>query len=145
MQFLLFILIWVYYLFTTESIHPNIYLLLLPVLIILMAGLGMGLGIIVSALTTKYRDLTFLVGFGVQLLMYASSIVYPLSIVPEKYKYILLLNPVTIIIETFKYSFIGVGYFSWIYLSYSFLFMVVLLIVGMLVFNKVEKSFMDTV
>lgn len=145
MQFLLFIFIWAYYLVTTESIHPNLYLLLLPVLIVLMAGLGMGLGIIVSALTTKYRDLNFLVGFGVQLLMYASSIVYPLAIVPEKYKQILLLNPVTIIIETFKYSFIGVGFFSWTYLLYSFLFMVALLIVGMIVFNKVEKSFMDTV
>jgi len=110
-----------------------------------MAGLGLGFGILISALTTKYRDFTFLVGFGVQLLMYASPIVYPLAIVPEKYRWLILLNPVTSIIEAFKYSFIGIGYFNWFYLLYSFLFMVLILALGVVVFNKVEKSFMDTV
>ncbi len=144
-QFLLFIIVWLYYLFTTDTIHPNTYLLLIPLLIIIMAGLGMGFGIIISALTTKYRDLTFLVGFGVQLMMYASPIVYPLSLVPEKYKFLLLLNPITPIIEAFKYSFVGIGFFNWGYLAYSFVFMIILLFLGVIVFNKVEKSFMDTV
>jgi lipopolysaccharide transport system permease protein len=110
-----------------------------------MAGLGMGFGIIISALTTKYRDLTFLIAFGVQLMMYASPIVYPLSIVPGKFEFLLLLNPITSVIEAFKYGFIGTGFFSWQYLLYSFCFMIVLLAVGIMVFNKVEKSFMDTV
>jgi lipopolysaccharide transport system permease protein len=144
-QFLLFVVFWVYFLNTTNGVHPNAYLLLFPVLIIIMAGLGMGFGIIISALTTKYRDLAFLVGFGVQLLMYASPIVYPLSTVPKNFEYLLLLNPVTSIIEAFKYGFIGVGFFSWGYLCYSFIFMILLLTIGMIVFNKVEKSFMDTV
>lgn len=144
-QFLLFAIVWAYFLFTTDTIKPNAGLLLVPVLIIIIAGLGMAFGIIISALTTKYRDLTFLVGFGVQLLMYASPIVYPLDIVPDKYKYLLLLNPVTPIIEAFKYSFVGIGFFSWGYLLYSFIIMVVLLTIGVIIFNRVEKSFMDTV
>jgi lipopolysaccharide transport system permease protein len=144
-QFLLFISIWIYYLVTIDSIHPNACLFLVPVLIIIMAGLGMGFGIIISALTTKYRDLTFLVGFGVQLMMYASPIVYPLSIVSDEYKYLLLLNPVTPIIEAFKYSFVGSGFFSWGYLLYSLTFMIILLTIGVVTFNRVEKSFMDTV
>jgi lipopolysaccharide transport system permease protein len=144
-QFLLFIMFLIYFLFTTNTVHPNIHLLIVPLLIILMAGLGMGFGIIISALTTKYRDLTFLVGFGVQLMMYATPIVYPLSIVPHKFKYLILLNPLTSVIEAFKYSFIGAGYFSWVYLFYSFCFMIVLLMIGIAVFNRVEKSFMDTV
>jgi lipopolysaccharide transport system permease protein len=144
-QFLLFIITWIYFLNTTDTIHPNVHLLIVPFLIIIMAGLGMGFGVIISALTTKYRDLTFLVGFGVQLLMYASPIVYPLSIVPEKYKNFLLLNPITPIIEAFKYSFVGIGFFSWGYLLYSFTFMLVILALGVVIFNRVEKSFMDTV
>ncbi len=144
-QFLLFIIAWIYFLITTDAVHPNIYLLLVPFLIIIMAGLGMSFGIIISALTTKYRDLSFLVGFGVQLMMYASPIVYPLAIVPDKYKYLLLLNPITSIIEAFKFSFMGIGFFSWGYLLYSFIFMIVLLLIGIIVFTKVEKSFMDTV
>lgn len=144
-QFSLFLIAWLYFLFSTDSIHPNAYLLLFPVLIFIMAGLGLGFGILISAITTKYRDFTFLIGFGVQLLMYASPIVYPLSIVPDKYKIYLLLNPVTSVIEAFKYSFIGTGYFSWIYLLYSLLFMIFILSIGVIVFNRVEKSFMDTV
>ena len=146
-QFLLFISIWLYYYFTTDAIKPNIFILLIPVLIIIMAGLGLGFGLIISALTTKYRDLSFLITFGVQLLMYVTPIVYPLSIVSEKYKMWLLLNPITSIIEIFKYSFIGVGYFDTMlpWLSYSFLFMVLIVALGVIIFNKVEKSFMDTV
>ncbi len=114
-QLTLFVSVLLYYLFTDSSIHPNWeYVWLFPILIFLMAMLGFGFGILISSMTTKYRDLTFLVGFGVQLLMYASPIVYPLSMIQEKfpqYTNIFLLNPVTSIIETFKYIFIGSGFF----------------------------------
>ena len=144
-QFLLFIAIWIYFLWTENTIHPNSTLLLVPVLIILIGFLGLSFGIIISSMTTKYRDLKFLVSFGVQLLMYASPIVYPLSIVPQKYKWLILANPLTSIIETFKYAFLGVGEFNWMHLAYSFVFTIVLLIIGLVMFHKVEKSFMDTV
>jgi lipopolysaccharide transport system permease protein len=144
-QLLLFIAVWLYYMFTTDKVHPNAHLLLVPVLIIIMAGLGLGFGIIVSSLTTKYRDLTFLVAFGVQLMMYASSIVFPISGVKGKFKQLLLLNPVTSVIEAFKYGFVGEGFFSWGYLLYSLIFMIVILILGIFIFNKIEKSFIDTV
>lgn len=146
-QFLLFFIIWLYYYFTTNAVKPNSFILLMPLLIIIMAGLGLGFGLIISALTTKYRDLSFLITFGVQLLMYATPIVYPLSIVSDKYKTLLLLNPLTSIIETFKYAFIGIGYFDTMipWLAYSFLFMLCLVSLGVIIFNKVEKSFMDTV
>jgi lipopolysaccharide transport system permease protein len=110
-----------------------------------MAGHGLALGIIISSLTTKYRDLRFLVQFGVQLLMYASPVVYPLSSVGEKYRWILLMNPMTSIIETFKYSFLGVGIYNPIYLVFNFISLILILITGLLLFNKVEKSFMDTI
>ncbi len=147
-QFLLFIAVWVYYLFTDDTIHPNFTILLVPFLILLMGFLGLGFGIIITSMTTKYRDLKFLVSFGVQLLMYASPIVFPLSLVSEKYpqfKLLLLANPITSIVEAFKYAFLGVGEFNWLYLGYSFLFTAVLFFAGLVVFNKVEKSFMDTV
>ncbi len=146
-QFFLFLIIWVYYLITTDIVKPNAFMLLLPVLIFIMAGLGLGFGLIISALTTKYRDLSFLITFGVQLLMYITPVVYPLSIVSQKYKTWLLLNPLTSIIETFKYAFIGVGDINpalpW--LGYSFLFMLCIVALGVIIFNKIEKSFMDTV
>lgn len=144
-QFILFILVWLYYLMSGDSLHPNSALLLVPFLIVLMGFLGLSFGIIISSLTTKYRDLKFLVVFGVQLLMYASPIVYPLSIVPDKYRWIILANPVTSIIETFKYAFLGVGEFNWMHLAYSFVFTLVLFILGLIIFHRVEKSFMDTV
>jgi lipopolysaccharide transport system permease protein len=144
-QFILFLLLWVYYMVTTDSVHPTSAIVLVPFLIILMGFLGLSFGIIISSLTTKYRDLKFLVVFGVQLLMYASPIVYPLSIVPEKYKWLIILNPVTSIIETFKYAFLGVGEFSWLYLGYSLAFTLILFLLGLIIFHRVEKSFMDTV
>lgn len=144
-QFLLFVVTWIFYLITTDNIHPNIAIFLMPVLVIIMGFLGLSLGIIISSLTTKYRDLKFLVVFGVQLMMYASPIVYPLSIVPEKYKWIILANPITSIIEAFKYAFLGVGEFNWYYLGYSATCTVVLFLIGLVIFHKVEKSFMDTV
>ena len=144
-QFLLFVVTWIFYLITTDTIHPNAALLLVPFLVILMGFLGLSLGIIISSLTTKYRDLKFLVVFGVQLMMYASPIVYPLSIVPEKYKWIILANPITSIIETFKYAFLGVGEFNWYHLGYSASCTFLLFLIGLIIFHKVEKSFMDTV
>lgn len=145
LQFLLFIGTWVFYLFTTDKVHPNAVLFLVPLLVIIMGFLGLSLGIIISSLTTKYRDLKFLVVFGVQLMMYASPIVYPLSIVPEKYKWLILANPITSIIETFKYAFLGVGEFNWHHLIYSAACTLVLFLMGLIIFHKVEKSFMDTV
>jgi lipopolysaccharide transport system permease protein len=144
-QFLLFISIWIYYLLSGSNINPNKILFVVPLLIILIGFLGLSFGIIISSLTTKYRDLKFLVAFAVQLMMYASPIVYPLSIVPEKYKWLILANPVTSIIETFKYAFLGVGEFNWTHLSYSFVFTLVLFFIGLIIFHRVEKSFMDTV
>jgi lipopolysaccharide transport system permease protein len=144
-QFLLFLGIWIYFLIQSDLIHPNKMLVLIPFLIILIGFMALSFGIIISSLTTKYRDLKFLVTFGIQLMMYASPIVYPLSIVPEKYKWIIVANPVTSIIETFKYAFLGVGEFSWLYLGYSTLFTIVLFMIGLVIFHRVEKSFMDTV
>ena len=144
-QLLLFLIIWIYFLLTNSNIKPNQFLFIVPLLIFLIGFLGLSFGIIITALTTKYRDLKFLVVFAVQLMMYASPIVYPLSIVPEKYKWIILANPVTSIIETFKFAFLGVGVFNWIHLSYSFIFTIVLFFFGIIIFNRVEKTFMDTV
>ena len=144
-QFLLFIAIWIFFLVKEDTVHPNSTLLLVPFLIVLMGFLGLSMGILISSMTTKYRDLKFLVVFGVQLMMYASPIVYPLSIVPEKYRWLILANPVTSIIETFKYAFLGVGEFSWMHLAYSFAVTCFLFVIGLVVFHRVEKSFMDTV
>lgn len=144
-QFILFLAVWIYFLIRSNQVHPNMMILLVPFLIILMGFMGLSFGIIISSLTTKYRDLKFLVTFGVQLMMYASPIVYPLSIVPEKYKWLIVANPVTSIIETFKYAFLGVGEFNWLYLGYSFAFTLVLFFISLIIFHRVEKSFMDTV
>lgn len=144
-QFLLLIIFWIYYFSISDLISIQNTILFFPLLIFSMALLGLGVGMVVSSLTTKYRDLSFLVTFGVQLLMYASPIVYPLSIVPIKYKWIILLNPMTSIIETFKHGFIGAGVFEPFWLIYSFVISVLLFFIGVKIFNKVEKSFIDTV
>lgn len=144
-QFLLFVAVYVYYLIMGVHVAPNVYILLLPVLILMLAGLSLGFGIIISSMTTKYRDLTILFTFIVGLWMYATPIIYPLSTMSPKRQWIMALNPVTSIVETFKYGTMGVGTFSWMQLSYSFGFMVVLLGIGIVVFNKVQRSFMDTV
>ncbi len=144
-QFLFLIAFMVYFGLKGADFSPNIYVLLIPILIVLMAGLGLGFGIIISSLTTKYRDLTNLVGFGVQLWMYATPIIYPLSEIPEKYKWAIIANPVTPIVETFRYALLGTGSFSYSYLAYSFIFMIIILSIGIILFNKIEQSFMDTV
>ena len=144
-QFLLLLAFMLYFGLQGASLHPNIYVLLIPFLILLMAGLGLGFGIMISSLTTKYRDLTQLVKFGVQLWMYATPIVYPMSTLPEKYRIYILANPMSSIVETFRYSLLGAGTINSSHLLYSFIFTVVILTVGILIFNKVEKTFMDTV
>jgi lipopolysaccharide transport system permease protein len=130
------------------NVTPNAHVIVFPFIILIMAGLALGLGIIISSLTTKYRDFQFLVVFGVQLLMYATPIVYPLSLAKEKlgdYYWVAKLNPMSSIIEATKYAFFGQGEFSWGHIFYSFSVMLILLFIGVLVFNKVEQNFMDTV
>jgi lipopolysaccharide transport system permease protein len=144
-QFLLFLGFWAYFLITTDKVHPNATLLLTPVLILIMGGLGLGFGMIISAMTTKYRDLVFLLTFGVQLLMYATPVIYPLSQLSPKYRTLIMANPMSSIIETFRYGFTGSGSFSPGGLLYSAIFAVVIVMLGAIIFNKVERSFMDTV
>ncbi len=144
-QFVFLIAFMVFYWLTGAEFSPNLYILLIPILLILMAGLALGFGIIISSLTVKYRDLALLVAFGVQLWMYATPIVYPLSSLSEKYQLILMANPLTSVIETFRFVLLGVGTFSPLNLLYSFGFMIFTLIGGVLLFNKIEQSFMDTV
>lgn len=145
-QMALFVLIYVYYFANGSGICPTLHILLVPLFVVMLAGLGLGFGILVSSMTTKYRDLTILFTFIVQLWMYATPIVYPLSMVTgPKLRMLILLNPMTSVIEAFKYATLGQGYFSWLALGYSFCFMAILLIVGVVIFNKVQRSFMDTV
>jgi lipopolysaccharide transport system permease protein len=145
-QFAFLMVVYFYFILSgNESIHPNMNILLIPLYVIMMAGLGLGFGIVFTSWTTKYRDLTFLVTFGVQLLMYATPVIYPVSTIPDKYKAFILANPMTSIVEGFKFALLGTGNFSWGNLGYSFAFMVVLLFAGVIIFNKTEKSFIDTV
>ena len=145
-QLLLFIAIYIYFFAKGADVTLHWHILLLPIFIIMIAGLGLGFGILVSSMTTKYRDLTVLFGFIVSLWMYGTPIVYPISMVTnETLRTIIMLNPMTSIIEAFKYASLGQGYFSWLALGYSFVFMCVLLLFGVVVFNKVQRSFMDTV
>lgn len=134
-----------YFYLSGAPIRPNLWLLLLPVLIVIMAGLGLGLGIIISSLTTKYRDLQQLVSFGVQLLMYATPVIYPLSSVEGVWRSVLIANPMTSVIETFRLGFLGTSALQPIYLLYSVAFMLVVLLAGILIFHHVETTFMDTV
>ena len=146
-QLLMFLGFYFYYLnLGRYEINPSVQILLfLPILIIQMAMLGQGLGMIISSLTTKYRDLNYLVSFGTQLMMYASPIVYPLSVVPENYKLYILANPMTPVIEGFRQAFIGKGIMEINLLIYSTVFSLITFLIGLLVFNKIEKNFIDTV
>ncbi|GAB3961623.1 ABC transporter permease [Spirosoma harenae] len=141
----LFLIMYLYYLLKGDHVYPNATLFLLPLLILTMGQMGLGLGMIISAMTTIYRDLQHLVELGVQLLMYATPVIIPLSSVPEKYRFIMLCNPMTGIIETFKFGFFGVGTFSWLLLAYSTIFSIIVLLLGLIIFNRTEKNFMDTV
>lgn len=145
-QLSLFLAVWIFYLFNGgTAIQPNIYIALVPFLVIIMGLMSLGSGMIISALTTKYRDMIMLLAFGVQLLMYATPVIYPASSIPEKYRWIIMANPVSSIVETFRFAFLGSGSFSWGGLLYSAVFTIVILFSGIVVFNKVEKSFTDTV
>lgn len=155
-QFLLFTSVLVYYLIQDANVHPNIYMLTLPILILMLALFGLGMGLTISSLTTKYRDLTHLVKFGVQLLMYATPVVYPLSelnnktisenpVIADLIKMFIMANPLTPIVEAFRYAFLGAGSFSIMHLLYSAAMILIWLFLGILIFNKIEKSFMDTV
>jgi lipopolysaccharide transport system permease protein len=144
-QFILFLVMMGYFYINGASFEVTTVVFLFPVLIILMAMLGLGLGLIITAMTTKYRDLAFLVTFGVQLLMYATTVIYPLSAAPEKYKWIISLNPMTFIIETFRFGFLGKGNFSWNGLFYTTIVTIVVFFIGIVIFNRTEKNFVDTI
>jgi len=144
-QFAFFLIFMGYFALSGSVLQPNGWILLMPVLVVIMAGLGLGLGIIVSSLTTKYRDLRFLVQFGVQLLMYATPVIYPISTIPQRFQWIILANPMTPIVEVFRYAFLGSGEVNLPNLAYSFGFMLVVLFIGAVIFNRVEATFMDTV
>ena len=142
----LFVALYLYFFVNGAPIAPNWAILLIPLLVVMLAGLGLGFGILISSLTTKYRDFTILFTFVVQLWMYATPIVYPLSMVEEgTLRTLIMANPMTSIIEAFKYATLGQGFFSWYALGYSFLFMSVLLVFSVAIFNKVQRNFMDTV
>ncbi len=144
-QFTLFILLYLYFIIEGSHFNLNITIIFLPFYVILMSLLGLGFGLIFSSLTTKYKDLKFLIQFGIQLLMYATPVIYPLSTISSKYKIYIQLNPITHIIEAFKYSFFEIGQFSIFWLIYSSFFTLIILIFGIIIFNKTEKDFMDTV
>ncbi|WP_396166532.1 ABC transporter permease [Flavobacterium sp.] len=144
-QFALFVAVVLYYTFAKNTLHPNLWVLATPLLLVLMASFSLGLGMIFSSLTTKYKDLVFLLSFGIQLFMYATPVVFSRTSFPEQYQWILNLNPLTGIFECFRYGFLGSGSFNPNSLLLSSGFILAILILGVLIFNKVEKSFMDTV
>jgi lipopolysaccharide transport system permease protein len=144
-QFLLFSGYVLYYTFAEHAIQPNLVVFATPFLLVLITGFGLGGGILISSLTTRYRDLSYLITFGVQLLMFATPIIYTVDRIDPAYRKILMLNPLSPIIETFRYAYLGVGNFSLLSLLYSFFWMIILLFTGIVVFNKVQKTFMDTI
>lgn len=144
-QLVMFFGFYIFFILRGADIAPNMYGLLFPLLVVILAGLGLGFGLIITSYTTKYRDLVFLLTFGVQLAMYATPIIYPLSKLTDTQQFWMSLNPMTSVIETFKYGLLGEGTFSWFWLGYSFVFMLVITVAGVAIFNKTEKNFMDTV
>ena len=147
-QMLLFVLMMFAYYVKGTAFHPNAYIFAFPVLLLLMAMLGLGLGMIISALTTKYRDLSFLITFGVQLMMYLTTVIYPLSTVKQKYpkyEWLVEYNPMTSIIECFRYGFLGRGTFTMVSLGITTAITILILLFGIVIFNRVEKNFVDTV
>jgi lipopolysaccharide transport system permease protein len=145
-QFGMFLAFVVYFVFRGTPIQFNwLWISLSPLLILVMAGLGLGFGIIVSSLTTKYRDLRFLVTFGVQLMMYATPVIYPVSSIPERYRWMIQANPMTPIVEAFRVAFLGAGTVDLAHLLYSVAFMLAVVVLGSIIFNRVEQTFMDTV
>jgi lipopolysaccharide transport system permease protein len=141
----LFLGMLIYFAMKGSPVHLTSSVLLFPVLVLIMALLGFGLGLIITAMTTRYRDLSFLVSFGVQLLMYMTTVIYPLSSTPERYRNIIELNPMTAIIEAFRFAFLGRGEFSFWSLGYSACVTLVITFIGVMIFNKTERNFVDTV
>jgi len=127
------------------AIQPNLYILLTPLLLLIMAVLSLGMGMIITSLTTKYRDLALLIQFAVQLLMYATPVILPMSAMSEKYRWLIVANPMSSVIETFRFAFLGKGMLNWLHLGYSLGIAMLMFGVGVYIFNKVEKSFTDTV
>jgi lipopolysaccharide transport system permease protein len=144
-QFFIFICFLGYFMLQGARVDPNLWVLATPLLLLLMAGIGLGGGVILSAFTTRYRDLVSVVTFGVSLLMYMTPIVYPLSEVPETYRPIVMGNPITPIVEAFRYAFLGVGTISAGHLTYTVIFTATILFTGIVIFNRIERTFMDTV
>lgn len=144
-QLLIFVGLYICFAVNGAPLHLNVVALLFPVLIVMLAFHALSWGLIFSSLTTKYRDLKFLIQFGIQLFMYATPVIYPLSVAPEKYRSILELNPLTPIFEAFKYGTLGTGSLDWVGLAYSALFMLVSLFFAVVIFSRVERNFMDTV
>jgi lipopolysaccharide transport system permease protein len=145
-QFGFFLAFMAYFVLRGTALHPNWWILFTPVLLLMMAGLGLGFGIIVSSLTTKYRDLRFLVQFGVQLLQYVTPVIYPLSFIKSPtYLALIRLNPLTSIVEAFRYAYLGSGSVNLLQLGYSFAIMLIVIAIGAVIFNRVEATFMDTV
>ncbi|UOX34034.1 ABC transporter permease [Flavobacterium sediminilitoris] len=143
-QFLMF-LIFVFYYYVKGNIQPNSYILFTPIIIIIMAIIAMGIGLILSSMTTKYKDLNMLIGFGIQLFMYATPVIYPSSSIPANYQWVINLNPLVGLFDYMRFAYLGVGSFSGLDLLYPICFAIVILFLGIIVFNKVQKSFMDTV
>ena len=147
-QFCLFLAVYCYYFATGIHFQINATILLVPLLIVMLGLLGLGFGMIISSMTTKYRDLRFMITFGVQLWMYATPAIYPLSVIKVTYPnyiWVLVANPLTAILETFKYAFTGVGEFNLLYLSYSFVFTISITVLGIIIFNRVQRNFMDVI
>ena len=144
-QFLMFLGFMAYFMIKGSPIEPNLWILITPLLLVQLAALALGFGIIISSMTTKYRDLAVLVGFGVQLWMYATPVVYPASQIGGKLKTLMMLNPVSPIVESFRYAFLGSGSIPWNYLGISVVTTLVVLFAGVVLFSRVEKTFMDTV
>lgn len=144
-QYVFFLGFWVYYFITTDSLKPNLFILMTPVLLIHMALMGLGIGIICSSLTTKYRDLTMLIGFGVQLWMYLSPVTYDYQRISDKWHALYMCNPMAPVINTMRYAYLGIGEFELRYYLLSWGVTIVMLFFGVLLFSRVEKTFMDTV
>lgn len=148
-QFLLFIGVLLYSIYTRANVHPNNYILFTPLIIIAMALISMGFGMVITSLTTKYRDFTFLLGFGITLFMYVTPVVYPTSLflskIPPETHWLIYANPLTGLFDLFKYAFLGEGVLNWIGIAWSGVFAIIIYLLGLVVFNKTEKSFMDTI